>query len=124
MGRTRTRGQQDGDGDIGDRIAKRRWTEAEAWTIVEAQRRSGVSLAAFARRHRLSPQRLYDWRRRLDVVVAPRFLPVTLKPTPVPTSDGTAVTILLRGGRAVRVAPGFDDRMLARVVEVLEGLPC
>ena len=60
MGRTRTRGQQDGDGDIGDRIAKRRWTEAEARTIVEAQRRSGVSLAAFARRHRLSERFLCD----------------------------------------------------------------
>jgi len=121
MARTGSRSQQVGDGNIGGAIAKRRWTEAEARVIVEAQRRSGVSLAAFARRHRMSAQRLYDWRRRLDVAVAPRFLPVILKPT---APEASAVTILLRGGRAVRVAPGFDDRMLAQVVQVLEGLAC
>jgi len=119
MARTGSRSQQ--GGNIGGVIAKRRWTEAEARAIVEAQRRSGVSLAAFARRHRMSAPRLYDWRRRLDVAVAPRFLPVTLKPI---APEASAVTILLRGGRRVRVTPGVDDQTIARVVRVLEELPC
>ena len=120
----RSRFRQVGDGDIGGAVAKRRWTEVDAQAIVETQRRSGMSLAAFARRHRVSPQRLYDWRRRLKVGVAPRFLPVTLKATTVRSPEATPVTIVLRGGRRVRVAPGFDDRLLAEVVRVLEGLPC
>jgi len=123
MGRSGSRSQRVGDGKIGGAIAKRRWTEAEAQTILEAQRRSGQSLLAFARRHGIGSHRLYDWRRRLGGTgVAARFLPVTVKATAVEAPE--AITILLRGGRAVRVTPGFDDQMLARVVEVLEGLSC
>ena len=121
MVRSGSRSQRVGDGKIGGAIAKRRWTETEARAIVEAQRRSGLSLAAFARRHRMSAQRLYAWRRRLAVAVAPRFLPVTLKPT---APEVSPVTILLRGGRMVRVTPGVDDQILAQVVRVLEALPC
>jgi len=124
MSRTRSTQEQKHDGGIDSVLARRRWTKAEARTIVEAQRRSGLSLAAFARQHRISPQRLYHGRRRLDVGVAPRFLPVTLKAATVPTPEVTAVAILLRGGRSVRVAPGFDDRMLAHLIRVLEALPC
>lgn len=105
-------------------LLKRRWTITEARVVVEAHRHSGLSLAAFARRHGLSLQRLYDWRRRLDV--APRFLPVILKATPdtVLPPEKTGLEIVLRGGRTVRVGSGCDERLLARVVEVLEGLPC
>lgn len=105
-------------------LLKRRWIMTDARVVVEAHRRSGLSLAAFARRHGLSLQRLYDWRRRLDV--APRFLPVTVKATPaiLAPTGGTGLEVVLRGGRTVRVGSGCDERLLARVVEVLEGLPC
>ena len=32
--------------------------------------------------------------------------------------------VVVRGGRVVRVRPGFDAGTLARVVQTLEALPC
>ena len=126
MGRARLSSRHPVDEGVHAALLKRRWTITEARVVVEAHGRSGLSLAAFARRHRVSLQRLYDWRRRLDVDVAPRFLPVTVKATPAPIAPtvGTGLEIVLRGGRTVRVGSGCDERLLARVVEVLEGLPC
>jgi len=124
MARTGSSKQEAPDGDVDDLIARRRWTETEARTVVEAQRHSGLSLRAFARRHRMSAQRLYDWRRRLVMSAAPRFLPVTLKTSTAARPAVGAMTIVVRGGREVRVMPGFDDRMLAQVLRVLEALPC
>lgn len=44
-----------------------RWTEEHARTVLHACQSRGESLVAFARRHGLSPQRLYWWSRRLQV---------------------------------------------------------
>jgi len=93
--------------------------------VLDVQRRSGLSVRAFAHRRRLPVERLYDWRRRLGTEVVPRFLPVTLKTvTRLPVGESAGVEIVLRGGRTVRVRSDVDDRLLARVVAVLEGLPC
>jgi hypothetical protein len=83
--------------------------------VLDVQRRSGLSVRAFAHRRRLPVERVYDWRRRLGAEVVRRFLPV---------GESAGVEIVLRGGRTVRVRSDVDDRLLARVVAVLEGLPC
>jgi len=63
-------------------LGSRRWTPADAQVVLAAHQESGLTLAAFARRHRLSLQRLYAWRRHLDsarrpdVTRSPQFLPV------------------------------------------------
>lgn len=43
----------------------RRWTDDDARTVLAAQDASGLSVAAFAAREKIDPQRLNFWRRRL-----------------------------------------------------------
>jgi hypothetical protein len=55
----------------------------------------------------------------------PAFVPVRLIEEPSP--GATAVEVVVRGGRLVRVAPGFRADTLREVVavlETLEGPPC
>lgn len=47
----------------------------------------------------------------------------SMNPTPPQASTAAGVVIVLSGGREVRVAPGFDDRTLRRVLAVLEAAP-
>jgi hypothetical protein len=37
---------------------------------------------------------------------------------------GSAIEIVLAGGRAIRVSPGFDEGTLSRLISLLEGRPC
>jgi hypothetical protein len=95
---------------------------------LNVHRASGLSLAAFARRHQLSLQRLYSWHRRLQHATdaaadGPRFLPVrVVSSEPLRTAD--TIEIVLRGDRRVRVSGEFEAATLARVVEVLEHVAC
>ena len=57
---------------IGRIAARSYWREADARVVVEAWRRSGLSVAAFARRHGLTAQRLAYWRAHVDADTRPR----------------------------------------------------
>ena len=48
------------------------------------------------------------------------FVPVRL----VPEAPSSAVEVVLRGGRVLRVADGFSVQALRQVVAALEELPC
>jgi transposase len=48
------------------------------------------------------------------------FVPVRL----VPEAPSSAVEVVLRGGRVLRVADGFSVQALCQVVAALEELPC
>ena len=99
---------------------------------VAAQADSGLSAAAYCRRHGLNPKCFYRWRRILaqgkrdtpgagapDVNAAqPLFAEVRVSQAP-PASSG--VEVCIAGGRVIRVAPGFDAPTLCRVVSALEG---
>jgi len=37
---------------------------------------------------------------------------------------GSAIEVMLRGERRLRVAPGFEEETLQRLVTLLESLPC
>jgi hypothetical protein len=54
---------------------------------------------------------------------APAFVPVQVVADVVP-AQVSALEVVLVGGRAVRVAPGFDAATLQRLLAVLEGRPC
>ena len=87
-------------------------------------RRSGLSVRAFCSRHHLAEPSFYAWRkelRRRDAAL-PTFVPVRVVPDNAQTGDGS-VTVVLAGGRTVRVGPGFDAATLRRVVAVLEEGP-
>lgn len=98
---------------------------------VAAQPGSGLSAAAYCRRHGLNPKSFYRWRRILaegardsagpgvpDDAARPLFAEVRVSQAP-PASPG--VEVLLAGGRVIRVTPGFDAPTLCRVVSALEG---
>jgi transposase len=105
----------------------RRWRPEEVREVLDAHRRSGVSLVAFARRHGLEVKRLYWWRRRLKSAPGPtrptavRFLPVAVRPV---ESAPARIEILLRGGRRLRVGADCDLGWLGQMVRLLEALPC
>ncbi len=110
---------------------QKRWTSSVAGDVLDAWRESGQSLATFAGRHDLAYARLLRWRTRLsrgtqDPARPPLFLPVSIKPdvTTEVAPGSSSIEIVVRGDRRVRVGVGFDGSTVARVVELLEGLPC
>ncbi len=120
------------------------WKRQEALVVLKQWKESGMTVTDFVRAHQLPPKRVGWWKRRLkdelDKVLErkePQFVELQLAPQttsiePVPaTADrASAITptvaleVVLRGQRGIRVAEGFDAMTLARVVEVLEALPC
>jgi transposase-like protein len=101
------------------------WTETEAQAVLEAYEASGLSVAEFARRHGLGPQRLRWWKkRRAEEGPALSFVPVHVAAPPSPEAQRAAGTasmeVLLARGRRIRVEPGFDADALARLVRALE----
>ena len=102
---------------------RRRWTEKDAETVLAAAERSDLSLRAFAVTHGMDVQRLYHWRKELRrgrVDEAVHFEELVVR------RDGSAegaarVEIVLQSGIVVRVAAGFDESTLRRVIAILEG---
>lgn len=62
MSKRRTEGEAGGQGER----SSNRWTERQGRKVVAAWRRSGLSASEFARRHKMSPQRLSWWCKRLE----------------------------------------------------------
>lgn len=111
---------------------------------VAAWRRSGWSVRAYCESEGLAEPSFYAWRRVLverepchatnrrhggsasDPAPAAAaafspFVPVRLVDD---AATPSAVEVVLRGGRVVRVAAGFTAKTLRDVVAVLEDLPC
>jgi len=89
-------------------------------------RGSGLTMRAFCARHGLATASFYHWRRVLErrAAEAPAFVPVQVVADATP-AEASALEVVLVGGRAVRVAPGFDEATLRRLLAVLEGEgPC
>ncbi len=110
----------------------RPWTEAEGRRVIAAWEASGESVAAFARRVGLVPQRMYWWRERLGAglvkarvqevgeVSVTAFLPVTVRATSTPTL-GAAVTVCTREGIRVEVT-ALDATTAAWVATLVRSL--
>jgi len=93
------------------------WTDREARVALSFLRRSGLSVAAFARREGLSRSRLVYWRSRMEAQSAPLALaPVTV----IETRRSGAVAIECLSGRVVRIEGNVDDVLLARVIAAAE----
>jgi transposase len=115
---------------------RRTWSaEAKARIIAESQA-AGTSVCAVARRHGLTPQQLFTWRREarqhaLDAAVhgdAPAFVPVMLEPStttlkpPRRARPAPAVEIEV-AGLLVRVRPGMDVETITAVLQAVRTLP-
>jgi hypothetical protein len=101
-------------------MAHGQWTEIEARGALEAWKRSGMSLEAFARSRGIVPQRLHWWKKKLRFGVAAvkesALVPVRI----VEARRGEPVTVLLRSGHMLKVGRDFDEQTFERVVALLE----
>lgn len=110
------------------RVAGRRyWRAADARIVVDAWRRSGEGLGAFARRHGINRRRLGRWAGQLGAKTeeAVVFHPVRLVTAARAAGPGEPIEIVLGEGVRVRVPRGFRSEDLERVLGVLgKGTPC
>ena len=100
------------------------WTEDEARNVLSAASRSGLSLAAFARRHGLPDRTLYWWRSQLRA--HPSVEPATGMFARICTDalvhrEVSGIEIVVSGA-VIRVAPGFCPETLTRAIAALR--PC
>lgn len=96
---------------------------------------SGLSQRAYCARHGLSYSAFGYWRNRVKAepaVPTPAFVPVIVEPSAEavaapalePATPEVGIEIRLPHGRTVVVAGRFDEVALARVIRVLEQVPC
>ncbi len=116
---------------------RRSWSSEEKAAIVAASYGEGETVCAVARRHGLTPQQLFTWRRQARVEALsealPRFVPAVVEraPPPEPTAVVTAPRRARRrsaasgieleiGGVAVRVGADATPRAIAAVIRALK----
>jgi hypothetical protein len=101
-------------------MAHGQWTEIEARGVLEAWKRSGLSIEKYARGRGLVPQRLHWWKKKLGFDRALALLPVRIAEARIDGRRGEPVTVLLRSGHMLKVGRDFDEGAFARVVALLE----
>ena len=119
----------------------RYWSRREATVVLSRLAGSGLDVAAFARKHGIPDKRIRRWKEKLPSaralvaheaatvdepaisLVPVRVVEESIEPRR-PTVSPSQLEVVVHGGRAVRVPAGFDSETLARVVAVLEALPC
>ena len=101
-------------------MAHGQWTEVEARGVLEAWKRSGLSIEKYARGRGLVPQRLHWWKQKLGFDRALALLPVRVAEARVDGRRGEPVTVLLRSGHMLKVGRDFDESAFARVIALLE----
>jgi transposase len=116
---------------------RRTWRDQDKARIVAEIATSGDSVCAVARRHGLSPQQLFGWRRQLreseaggseadglqfvPAVVDAGSSPVPQRRMPRGKVEASAGTIEVEiGGVTVRVGRGADEKTLMAVLRTLK----
>ena len=119
---------------------RRSWTVAEKASIVAESFAAGATACQVARRHGLTPQQLFSWRRqaRQSAKVSPetevpRFVPAVVDAVlPMSAIDGRQHKRTRRAGRTfssieveidgvtVRIGRGAEARMVAAVLRALK----
>jgi transposase len=104
----------------------RRESQEQYWrAILRRWHSSGLSVRAFCEEHGLAVPTFYAWRRTLaERETAACFVPVRVIPEPVPRTMAVGppsnLELVLGRGRVLRVAPGFDEPTLRRLLALLE----
>jgi transposase len=115
---------------------RRRWSDAEKLRIVKEAAVDGALVADVARRHAITRQHIYQWRRELRDNVQPlighsSFVAVELTarnerhemagPAEDPGAVGAHhIEIMLRNGRSLRVMADVPDKVLHRLMRIAE----
>lgn len=115
---------------------RRRWSEDEKAAIVAESCAGGETVCGVARRHGLTPQQLFTWRRLARRTLtgdgaAPLFVPAVVEAEPEPpaaprmrrsrrrsSSSGIELQI---DGVAVKVGAGASPKAIAAVIRALKG---
>jgi transposase len=106
---------------------RRAWTSEQKAQIIAESYEGGGSVSAVARRHGLTPQQLFGWRRGTRAS-KPAFAPVIVEAAP-PWADasgapvvtgGSSVIEIVAGALTVRLAPGTDAATLAMVLRAVK----
>jgi transposase len=113
--------------EIVDTGRRRRWSDYEKQRIVEESLSGPRQASATARRHGISDQLLFAWRKayregRLGDALG--FVPAMIVPDPPrtrPEPDGGAIEIVSPNGWRVLVGRDFDEEVLGRVLRLLDG---
>ena len=114
---------------------RRKWAPAQKAEIVAEIHDSGDTVSAVARRHGLTPQQLFGWRREarrrakrgaandeLSGHGAAAFIPVVIEealPSLAAKESGASVIEIVIGAATVRVAPGIDAGALTAVLRAV-----
>ena len=106
---------------------RRTWTPEQKAEIVAECNRTGASVNAVARRHGLTPQQLFGWRRDVrrqaqEPGLVPAFAPVMVEPdATMPTSRPEVSLIeVVIGAVMVRIPRGVDSATLEAVVRAVK----
>jgi len=110
---------------------RRAWTAGEKARIVAESYEVGQTVSAVARRHALTPQQLFAWRRHARREVQDKtgahglgFAPVVVESTGAVSGMrlcGSAMIEIAIGAATVRVASGADAATLTAVLRALGG---
>lgn len=110
----------------------RRWSDEAKGRIVAESFAPGAVVSEVARRHEISPQHLFAWRKaaRAGLLTLPsdaalEFVPVVAEVRgddglPAPAVCGSAAVSIEIGGAVVRTAPGVDLAWLRDVLRVVK----
>jgi transposase len=120
---------------------RRDWPDSEKIAIVAQAPEPGVNVSEIARRHDLSPQQLFGWRKRwrceAEALIeaqrtsrAPMFAPVAIEtaaasqlPSPLPVVAAEPATIEISvGATTVRIRGAADAKTLAAVLKALRAI--
>ncbi len=108
-------------------IANRpRWTAEEASTVLEAAAQSGGPLGEFAAAYGIGVAKLSQWKRRLEPELCNEepvhFEEVHVRrATDSSRCEAERVEVVTPSGYVVRIGASFDDDLLRRLFDVLEG---
>jgi transposase len=113
---------------------RRRWSDEAKGRIVAESYAPGAIVSEVARRHDISPQHLFAWRKAarggalsLPADTAPLFIPVMADlhhggAMPAAITDGSGAITIEIGGVVVRAAPGADPAWLRDVLRAVKAV--
>jgi transposase len=113
---------------INGALGRRRWSPEAKARIVAESLAPGVVISEVARRHDLLPQQLFAWRRqaRQGRLALPAeelsFVPMIAAAPQVEAAPSEAAIEVALGGAVVRVPPGVDGKLLAKVLRAVRSL--
>lgn len=108
-------------------VGRRRWTADAKARIVSETLEPGAVVSEVARRHGLTPQQLFTWRRvaRQPIADEPMFVPAVVDSPAAPAKQrrrrsGAAAIELEIGGVVVRVGRDARAATVAAVIQALK----